>query len=430
MAEPAPSTDAPQAEGPPPSAWASPRPRHGVRSRVDVAIVGAGIIGLTTARALSVARPDLRLAIIEKEPVIARHQTGSNSGVIHSGIYYKPGSLKARLTVEGKAELERYCTERGVPFERCGKVVVATRTEELAQLDVLAGRAEANGVPAERISVSRLAELEPHAVGLGALHVRSTGIVDYPVLCDWLADELRQADHEIRLGHAVTGVAEEDQQVVVATHGDYAHARVLINCAGLHSDRVARLSTLSGTEVRIMPFRGEYFSLVPARRHLVNNLIYPVPDPRFPFLGVHFTRMVKGGVEAGPNAVPALAREGYRWGDIDRADLREILTARSSRILARNFWRTGLSEIHRSLSKKAFVRALQALVPEVREEDLVRTGAGVRAQAIGPDGALLDDFAFSETARQIHVVNAPSPAATASFAIGRIIAAKALERLD
>ena len=412
------------------SDWVSPRAKYGLRARVDVAIVGAGIVGLTTARAITMARPDLRIALIEKEPAIARHQSGSNSGVIHSGIYYKPGSLKARLTVEGKAELQRYCADKGVPYDLCGKVVVATRAEELAQLDMLAGRAAANGVAAQRIGVEQLAELEPHAAGLGALHVPSTGIVDYPVLCDWLADDLRAADHEIRLSQRVTGLAEEDGQVVVATTGDYVAARVLINCAGLHSDRVANLSPASHTDVRIMPFRGEYYSLVPARRSLVNNLIYPVPDSRFPFLGVHFTRMMKGGVEAGPNAVPALAREGYRWGTIDRRDLREILGARSSRVLARNYWRTGLGEIHRSLSKKAFVTALQALVPEVVEADLVRTGAGVRAQAIGRDGALLDDFAFAETARQIHVVNAPSPAATASFAIGRIIADKAIQRLS
>lgn len=396
---------------------------------MDVVIVGAGIVGLTTARALSAKRPELRIALLEKEPAVARHQTGSNSGVIHSGIYYKPGSLKARLTVSGKAELERFCADHGVPYERCGKVIVATRPEELAQLDMLAQRAADNAVLAERISVQQLHELEPNAAGLGALRVASTGIVDYPVLCQWLADELEQADHEIRLHTKVSGIAEEDQQVVVATESDYLTAKVLINCAGLHSDRIANLTPSSQTDIRIMPFRGEYYSLIPARRHLVNNLIYPVPDSRFPFLGVHFTRMVNGGVEAGPNAVPALAREGYRWGDINRRDLTEILTARSSRILARNFWRTGLGEIHRSLSKRAFVTALQALVPEVRSEDLIRTGAGVRAQAIGPDGALLDDFAFAETARQIHVVNAPSPAATASFAIGRIIADKAIERL-
>lgn len=397
---------------------------------MDVVIVGAGIIGLATARALSAARPDLRIALVEKEPAIAKHQTGSNSGVIHSGIYYKPGSLKARLTVDGKAELEKYCADKGVPYEMCGKVVVATRPEELPQLDLLAQRAEANGVPAERISVERLAELEPHATGLGALHVTSTGIVNYPVLCDWLADDLRQGDHEIRLGTAVRGIAEESDQVIVDTTGDDIVTKVLVNCAGLHSDRIANLAAASSTPIRIMPFRGEYYKLRPERRHLVKNLIYPVPDPRFPFLGVHFTRMMTGGVEAGPNAVPALAREGYRWTDIDRRDLKEILTARSSRVLARNFWRTGLGEIHRSLSKRAFVHALARLVPEVTEDDLIRTGAGVRAQAIGPDGALLDDFAFSETPRMVHVVNAPSPAATASFAIGRVVADKVLARLS
>jgi L-2-hydroxyglutarate oxidase len=278
-------------------------------------------------------------------------------------------------------------------------------------------------VPSERIEVARLRELEPHADGIAALHVTSTGIVNYYVLCEWLADDLLAADNEIRVETAVTAIAEEATQVVVDTTADYVTAKVLVNCAGLQSDRVANLTPESHTDVRIMPFRGEYYKLLPSRRHLVNNLIYPVPDPRFPFLGVHFTRMITGGIEAGPNAVPALAREGYRWAQRDLADIRELIGARSSRVLARNYWRTGLGEIHRSFSKKAFTKALQRLVPDVREEDLVRAGAGVRAQAIGPDGALLDDFAFSETARTVHVVNAPSPAATASLAIGRVIAA-------
>jgi L-2-hydroxyglutarate oxidase len=409
--------------------WVPPRPRYGERPRMDVVIVGAGIVGLATARALMLARPGLRIALVEKEPRIAQHQTGNNSGVIHSGIYYKPGSLKARLTVEGKEELERYCKDKGVPYEMCGKVVVATRPDELGKLDELQARAKANGVPAERIDVARLHELEPHADGLAALHVTSTGIVNYPVLCEWLADDLTAADNEVRLGVAVTAIAEEATQVVVDTDHDYVTAKVLVNCAGLQSDRVANLTPESHTDIRVMPFRGEYYKLAPHRRHLVNNLIYPVPDPRFPFLGVHFTRMVTGGVEAGPNAVPALAREGYRWSQRDLADIKEMVGARSSRVLAKNFWRTGLGEIYRSFSKKAFTHALQRLVPDVREEDLVRAGAGVRAQAIGPDGALLDDFAFSETARMVHVVNAPSPAATASLAIGRVVAAKALERL-
>lgn len=404
-------------------------PKYGPRPRADVVIVGAGIVGLTTARAIAAARPDLEIVLLDKEPTIARHQTGSNSGVIHSGIYYKPGSLKARLTVTGKAELEAYCRDKGVPFETCGKVVVATRPDEVSQLDVLLERAAANGVPAQRIGVERLRELEPNVDGIDALHVGSTGIVDYPVLCDWLADDLRGAGHEIRLGAEVIGLAEEDRGVVVDCGEAYLTAKVLVNCAGLHSDRIANMAPGSHTDIRIMPFRGEYYKLVPHRRHLVNNLIYPVPDARFPFLGVHFTRMIRGGIEAGPNAVPALAREGYRWGDVDRADLREILGARSSRILARKYWRTGVGEIYRSVSKKAFLTALQRLVPDVRDEDLVRAGAGVRAQAIGADGALLDDFAFTETARMVHVINAPSPAATASFAIGREIATKVLDRL-
>ncbi len=412
-----------------PAASVAAAPKYGPRPTADVAIVGAGIVGLTTARAIAAARPDLHLVLLEKEQTIAKHQTGSNSGVIHSGIYYKPGSLKARLTVSGKGELEAYCRDRGVPFETCGKVVVATRPDELPQLDVLLERAGQNGVPAERISVERLRELEPYVDGIGALQVHSTGIVDYPVLCDWLADDLRAAGHEIRLGSEVVGLAEESGGVVVDTGHAYLTAKVLVNCAGLHSDRIANLAPGSHTDIRIMPFRGEYYKLVPHRRHLVNNLIYPVPDARFPFLGVHFTRMIRGGIEAGPNAVPALAREGYTWGDVDRADLAEILGAKSSRILARKYWRTGVGEIYRSLSRKAFLTALQRLVPDVRDEDLVKAGAGVRAQAIGPDGALLDDFAFTETARMVHVINAPSPAATASFAIGREIAAKVLDRL-
>ena len=293
--------------------WVPPRTRYGDRARMDVVIVGAGIVGLATARALVQARPGIRIALIEKEPRIALHQTGNNSGVIHSGIYYRPGSLKARLTVEGKEELERYCKDKGVPYEICGKVVVATRPDELPKLEELHARAQANGVPSERIDVARLRELEPHADGIAALHVTSTGIVNYYVLCEWLADDLVAADNEIRVETAVTAIAEEATQVVVDTTADYVTARVLVNCAGLQSDRVANLTPESHTDVRIMPFRGEYYKLLPSRRHLVNNLIYPVPDPRFPFLGVHFTRMITGGIEAGPNAVPALAREGYRW---------------------------------------------------------------------------------------------------------------------
>jgi (S)-2-hydroxyglutarate dehydrogenase len=399
------------------------------RANVDVAVVGAGIVGLATARAIVTERPDLHLVVFDKEPCIARHQTGHNSGVIHAGLYYRPGSLKARLTLSGRAELIELCREAGVRHEICGKVVVATRSDELAQLDVLAARADANGVAVERLGPDGLTDLEPHVTGLAGLHVPSTGIVDFPGVCEVLAGQLTDKGHELRLGQAVEDLAEEQDGSVVVTAHEYVTARVVVNCAGLYSDRVANLAEGSATDVRIMPFRGEYYKLRPHRRQLVNNLIYPVPDPRFPFLGVHFTRMIGGGVEAGPNAVPALAREGYSWGHVKLDELGEMLRSRASWTLLRRYWRTELGELHRSASKAAFVRALQRLVPEVREEDLVRAGAGVRAQAISPDGTLLDDFAVTTTPRMVHVVNAPSPAATASLAIGRHVAALALERL-
>ncbi len=400
------------------------------RSTVDVVVIGAGIVGLATARAVQDARPGTRIVVLDKEPVLARHQTGSNSGVVHSGLYYRPGSLKAALTVAGKVELERFCTEHGVAWERCGKVVVATRPDELDALRTLAARAEANGVVAERIPLGRLRELEPYVDGIDALHVPGTGIVDYPGVCRALADDLTTGGAELRLATTVTGGEERPGVVVVRTDRDDVEAAVVVNCAGLQADRLAAAWPGATTGVRIMPFRGEYHELVPARRDLVRNLIYPVPDPRFPFLGVHFTRRVDGTVEAGPNAVPAFAREGYRWRDVDLRDAAEIVRSRSSHVLARRYWRTGLGEIHRSASRRAFVRALQRLVPDVRPDDLRRAGAGVRAQAIDAAGNLLDDFAFAETPRAVHVVNAPSPAATASLAIGRSIAARVVTRLD
>lgn len=397
---------------------------------VDVVVIGAGIVGLATARAVHAARPATRIVVVDKEPVLARHQTGSNSGVIHSGLYYRPGSLKAALTVAGKVELERFCAEHDVAWERCGKVVVATRPNELDALRTLAERAEANGVAAERIPLGRLRELEPHVDGIDALHVPGTGIVDYPGVCRALADDLTAVGAELRLATTVTGGAEQPGGVIVRTDRDDIEAAVVVNCAGLHADRIAAAWPGATTGVRIMPFRGEYHELVAGRRDLVRNLIYPVPDPRFPFLGVHFTRRVDGTVEAGPNAVPAFDREGYRWRDIDPRDAAEIVRARSSRVLARRYWRTGLGEIHRSASRRAFVHALQRLVPDVRTTDLRRAGAGVRAQAIDAAGNLLDDFAFAETRRAVHVVNAPSPAATASLAIGRSIADRVVARLD
>ena len=282
---------------------------------------------------------------------------------------------------------------------------------------------------ASRLAGEALREYEPHVAGLAGLHVPSTGIIDYPAVCNALAEDVRAGGHDLRLGSRVTGLVEESGSVVVETSTGSLRARVLVNCAGLQSDRIAKLGDGVGTDVRIMPFRGEYYELKPERCDLVRNLIYPVPDPAFPFLGVHYTRKIGGGVEAGPNAVPALAREGYRWRTIDLADLAEIGRSRSTWVLARKYWKTQVGEFYRSASKRAFVAALQRLVPDVTSNDLVRAGAGVRAQAISPDGVLLDDFAFHETARQVHVLNAPSPAATASLPIGRLVASKAIERL-
>lgn len=401
----------------------------GPRERVDVAVVGAGIVGLATARALLLEHPGLSIVVIDKEDGVARHQTGHNSGVIHAGVYYKPGSLKARLTATGRAELIELCRAHDVRHEICGKVIVATSDEELPRLAALEERARANGVAVRRIDTAELRELEPHAAGIAALHVPSTGIVDFAGVCQVLARQLLEKGHELALGTAVTGLYEDGDGVVVEAGDRYLRAGVLVNCAGLHADRVANLAPGHRTELRIMPFRGEYYKLKPHRRDLVRNLIYPVPDPAFPFLGVHFTRMVGGGVEAGPNAVPALAREGYDWGRVNGRDLAEVLRSRSSWVLLRRYWRTEAGELYRSASKAAFVKALQRLLPEVTGEDLVRGGAGVRAQAIAPDGTLLDDFALVETARMVHVVNAPSPAATASLAIGRHIAGLVTDRL-
>jgi L-2-hydroxyglutarate oxidase len=357
-----------------------------------IAIVGGGIVGLATAYALR----DLRPVVFEKEREVGLHQTGHNSGVIHSGIYYKPGSFKAKLSVEGGRRMKEFCREHGIPTETCGKVVVATAAAELPRLEELHRRAVANGVTVERIGPERLKEIEPHARGIAALHVPGTGIVDYGAVARKLAEIV-----EVRRGVRVTSARS-------------LGAKLVINCAGLHCDRLARSRT------KIVPFRGEYYDL--KRTSLVRGLIYPVPDPSFPFLGVHFTRMIGGGVEAGPNAVLALSREGYRWRDVRVRDALETLAFSGFRRLARRHWRMGLMEVWRSWSKRAFVRALQRLVPEVVEDDLERAGAGVRSQALDPDGTLVEDFRIEDRPGEIHVLNAPSPAATASLAIGAVIA--------
>jgi (S)-2-hydroxyglutarate dehydrogenase len=389
--------------------------------KADVAIVGGGIVGLATALEITARRPGARVLLFEKEDRVAWHQTGHNSGVIHSGIYYKPGSLKALNCRRGKAMLEAFCREHGLRFETCGKVVVATASEELPRLEAIAERARANGVASELIGPERLRELEPHAAGLRALHVPETGIVDYVEVCQTLARLVRARGGEIATGTAVRRLESRGSEVVIETSRGEAVARAAVNCAGLHSDRVLAAAG-QARPARIVPFRGEYYELVLEARALVRNLIYPVPDPSFPFLGVHFTRSIHGGVECGPNAVPALAREGYRWRDVDLRDLADILGYPGFWRLAARHWRMGSGEVWRSLSKRAFTRALQRLVPEIRPSHLRPAEAGVRAQALSPDGALLDDFLIHVAGRVVHVLNAPSPAATSSLSIGWTVA--------
>ena len=388
---------------------------------VDVAVIGGGILGLATAMTLAGRHEGLHVAVLEKENVIARHQTGHNSGVIHSGLYYRPGSAKARLAVEGARRLYDFCAEQEIPVERCGKVVVATSAAELPRLERLQERGEANGVPALRsLGAAELQEIEPEARGLGALHVPSTGIVDFVQVSAAYQRLLEERGGEVRLGSAVGDLRVGAGGVRLSGSGTL-HARYVVNCAGLHADRV---SALAGARppLRIVPFRGEYYELREDRRGLVRNLIYPVPDPAFPFLGVHLTRRIDGAVEAGPNAVLALHREGYRWHDVSLRDTFEAVSYPGLLRLARSYWRTGLGEVWRSASKAAFVRALRRLLPALEEDDLQRGGAGVRAQALHPSGALVDDFEIVESERMIHVLNAPSPAATASLGIGERIA--------
>ncbi|MBX7159725.1 MAG: L-2-hydroxyglutarate oxidase [Acidimicrobiia bacterium] len=385
-----------------------------------VLVVGGGIVGLSVALALTERAPDVAVVVVDKETRLAHHQTGRNSGVLHSGLYYPPGSLKARLAVDGRAQMVEFCRHHGIAHEVCGKVVVATRPDEIPALEVLHERGLANGVPNERIGPEALRELEPNAAGLAALHVPSTGIVDYVAVCDTMARLVEKAGGTIRLGTLVESVDATGGALRVRTDSGDLGADLVVNCGGLQSDRVARAS---GTDphVQIVPFRGEYYEVVPERRDIVRNLIYPVPDPSFPFLGVHLTRMVGGGLEVGPNAVLALAREGYRWRDVDLADLSEVLRYSGFRHLARKYWRTGVGEMWRSASKRAFLRALQRLVPSLQADDLTRAPSGVRAQALRPDGALVDDFAIVEDRLCVHVLNAPSPAATASLPIGHVV---------
>ncbi len=391
-------------------------------------VVGAGIVGLATAYDLA-RRSRFRVVVVEAEGGVARHQTGRNSGVIHSGLYYRPGSMKATLCRQGRHELLAFCRQRAIPFELCGKLVVATRPEQLPALEELARRGEANGIETLRwVEGREIPAYEPEARGMAALWVGDTGIVGFREVAQALAAEVERAGGELRLGFRVTKLwPVAGGWRVTSRHGDVAAGGVVV-CAGLYADRLAHSAGVA-TDLRIVPFRGEYWELAENRRHLVRNLVYPVPDPRFPFLGVHFTRRIDGRVEAGPNAVLAFAREGYRFGDVSLRDLSETLVFPGFWRLARRYWRTGFAEMWRSVSKRAFCRALKELVPAVRLEDLVGRGSGVRAQALDRQGQLVDDFAFAQAPRALFVLNAPSPAATASLAIGQVVARKILELL-
>ncbi len=392
---------------------------------VDFAVIGGGIVGLATAWQLQQRHADARLCLIEKEPAVGQHQSGRNSGVLHSGIYYKPGSLKAVTCRAGKKLMEEFCSAEGIPFELCGKIIVALDDLEVDRLDAIYEKGQANGVQCAKIDAKQIREIEPHAAGIEAIHVPEAGIVDYPAVCDRLAQKLNAAGNNVLLKQEVRGIHAGARDVVITTSQSKITARKVVTCGGLYSDRLVRLSGMT-PPAKIVPFRGEYYELNEERRSLCRNLIYPVPDPKFPFLGVHFTRMIHGEVECGPNAVLALAREGYSWGHIRLGDLAESLSYGGFLKLATQYWKTGLGEVHRSLSKAAFVRALSRLIPELKSADLKPCRAGVRAQAVSKDGKLVDDFLWVTTERLLHVCNAPSPAATASLEIGRLI----VERLE
>lgn len=390
----------------------------------DVAVIGGGIVGLATAKAL-VERGVRNLVVIEAEPHLAAHQTGHNSGVIHSGIYYKPGSAKATNCAEGRELMYRFCADHGIPHDRCGKVIVAVEERELPALTEIERRGHANGLTGlQRLNADELKEHEPHVAGIAGLFVRETGIVNYTAVANKYAELVAAAGGEVRTGVRFVGMKRDGTELVLQTTAGELRARHLVNCGGLQADRVARAC---GVEpgVTIIPFRGEYYDLKPHAQHLCRNLIYPVPDPRFPFLGVHFTRMIGGGVEAGPNAVLAFRREGYRFADTSVRDLLEMARHRGFWAMAARYWRVGLMEMKRSLSRYSFWQSLRRLVPAIRRDDITPAGAGVRAQAVTPDGKLVDDFVIRGENRMVHVLNAPSPAATASISVGRSIAALA-----
>ncbi|MEE4599387.1 L-2-hydroxyglutarate oxidase [Streptomyces sp. DSM 41524] len=395
----------------------------------DVLVIGGGIVGMSTAYAITRAAPGTRVTVLEKEAGPARHQTGRNSGVIHSGIYYRPGSLKARFAVRGAAEMVKFCAEHGIPHEVTGKLIVATERSELPRLHGLVQRGRENGIPVRELGPAQIAEYEPWVRGLAAIHVGTTGVCDFGAVTARLARLAQDAGASVRYGARVRTIGRRPSAVAVRTaDGTVLRARALVNCAGLHCDHVARLAG-DDPGMRIVPFRGEYYELAPSRASLVNGLVYPVPDPAFPFLGVHLTRGIDGGVHIGPNAVPALAREGYAWHTVRPQELVGTLAYPGSWRIARRHWRYGAGELRRSLSKRAFTDAVRRLLPDVTADDLIAAPAGVRAQAVLPDGTLVDDFLISQSPRIVHVLNAPSPAATASLPIGREVASRVLETL-
>jgi (S)-2-hydroxyglutarate dehydrogenase len=401
---------------------------NAISSQVNVAIIGAGIVGLATGLELTHRFPGISLAVIEKESIVAGHQSSHNSGVIHSGIYYKPGSLKAKLCVEGGEALQRFCQENGVPYEICGKVIVATSESELPQLNELYRRGNENGLKGLRVlTQNEIREIEPYATGVGGIHVPSTGIVDYAKVAEKYAELIASRGGAIHLSHEVTALIRSSGTTVVETTRGPIQTKLVINCAGLQSDRVSRMANAK-LDLTIVPFRGEYYEIVPAKHHYLKGLLYPVPDPQFPFLGVHFTRRMGGGVEAGPNAVLAMKREGYLKSSFDFGDVFEYARFPGFWSMTAKHWRMSMGEYHRSWSKAAFVRALQRLMPELTGEDLVPGASGVRAQALNISGKLIDDFHFAYTDGMVHVCNVPSPAATASLAIGKYIVDTVVQR--
>ena len=397
----------------------------------DITIIGGGIVGLATALRIKEQKPSLKLLLLEKENEVAKHQTGHNSGVIHSGLYYKPGSLKATNCIRGYQMLLDFCNRENVPYDLCGKVVVATNEAQKPLLRNLYERGIENGLHENRmISAAEIKEIEPHVNGLEGIWVPYTGIIDYKAVSEKYAECLQKLGGEIRFGEKVIDIKNRNtHSEVISESGKLFETKLIVNCAGLYSDKVAQLTQPENIKVRIIPFRGEYYKIRPEKHHLVRNLIYPVPDPNFPFLGVHFTRMIEGGVEAGPNAVFAFKREGYKKTDINFPELLEALAWPGFRKVAAKYWKTGMGEYYRSFSKAAFTKALQELIPEIQGEDLIPGGSGVRAQACDYDGGLLDDFSIIENKGAINVCNAPSPAATSSLSIGQTVSERVLARI-